>query len=135
MTTTISNNDHALQGLVSATLTGRTDERLSTKVVDIITARVGGLETADWMSVLCAALGVPRQHWHLFTRWADDPATPKTLDELYAYIDVMVAERCWKPADDLLSDLIRVEVDGDELTADELRMLVSGLLTSKSTLA
>jgi cytochrome P450 len=55
--------------------------------------------------------------------------------ELYAYIDGMVPERCSKPAEDLLSDLIRVEVDGDELTADELRMLISTLLTSKSTLA
>jgi cytochrome P450 len=55
--------------------------------------------------------------------------------ELYAYIDVMVADRCRNLRDDLLSDLILAEADGDELTADELRMLISTLLTSKSTLA
>jgi cytochrome P450 len=67
---------------------------------------------------------------NLFSRWADEPATPKTLNELYADIDVMVAERCWKPTDDLLSYLVRVEADGDELTADKLRKLVSTLLTA-----
>jgi cytochrome P450 len=40
----------------------------------------------------------------------------------------MVANRRQTLTDDLLSDLIRAEDDGDRLNADELRMLVAGLL-------
>jgi cytochrome P450 len=49
-------------------------------------------------------------------------------DELDAYIDDMVADRRHTLTDDLLSDLIRAEDDGDRLNGDELRMLVAGLL-------
>src|SRR6185369_17059193 len=49
-------------------------------------------------------------------------------DELDAYIDDMVAQRRLTLTDDLLSDLIRVEEDGDRLNAEELRMLAGGLL-------
>jgi len=40
----------------------------------------------------------------------------------------MVAQRRHTLTDDLLSDLIRAEDDGDRLNADELRMLAAGLL-------
>jgi cytochrome P450 len=40
----------------------------------------------------------------------------------------MVAHRRRHPTQDLLSDLIRAEDDGDRLNADELRMLAGGLL-------
>ena len=48
--------------------------------------------------------------------------------ELDAYVDDMVAHRRHTLTDDLLSDLIRAEDDGDRLNADELRMLAAGLL-------
>jgi cytochrome P450 len=50
-----------------------------------------------------ALLGVPRKDWHLFRRWAGKSLNSKALDELYAYVDVMIANRCRKPGDDLLS--------------------------------
>ncbi len=40
----------------------------------------------------------------------------------------MVAERRHELTDDLVSDLIRAEDEGDRLTIEELRMLVAGLL-------
>jgi cytochrome P450 len=45
-----------------------------------------------------------------------------------AYVDDMVADRRDALTDDLISDLIRAEHNGDHLNADELRMLVVGLL-------
>jgi cytochrome P450 len=48
--------------------------------------------------------------------------------ELDDYVDDMVARRRHTLTDDLLSDLIRAEHDGDRLTAEELRMMASGLL-------
>jgi cytochrome P450 len=40
----------------------------------------------------------------------------------------MVARRRPALTDDLISELIRAEDDGDRLSADELRMLAAGLL-------
>ncbi len=48
--------------------------------------------------------------------------------ELDDYVDEMVARRRHSPTDDLLSDLIRAEYEGDRLNAAELRMLAGGLL-------
>jgi cytochrome P450 len=33
--------------------------------------------TAAPVSAICEALGVPRQDWPLFVRWADQPLTAK----------------------------------------------------------
>jgi cytochrome P450 len=51
-------------------------------------------------------------------------------EQLDAYIDDMVAYRRNALTDDLISDLIRAEDDGDRLTPDELRMLAAVLLTA-----
>jgi cytochrome P450 len=48
--------------------------------------------------------------------------------ELDAYVDDMVAARRTNLTDDLLSELIRAESEGDRLDLDELRMLVAGFL-------
>jgi cytochrome P450 len=65
-------------------------------------------------------------------RWAGESLNSKSLDELYAYVDVMIADRCTKPGDDLLSQLIQLEVDGEELTVDDLRMVVAALVAGGS---
>ena len=41
----------------------------------------------------------PRRDWHLFRRWAGESLNSKALDELHAYVDVMIADRCRKPGD------------------------------------
>jgi cytochrome P450 len=48
--------------------------------------------------------------------------------ELDDYVDDMVARWRHSLTDDLLSDLIRAEDDGDRLSTAELRMLAAGLL-------
>jgi cytochrome P450 len=90
----------------------------------VTTARTRQTTTA----ALCDALGVPQQDWPLFYRWAAAPLTPKTTDELHHYVDVMIADRCRRPADDLMSTLIEVEVDGEALTVDDIRNFVEGLI-------
>jgi cytochrome P450 len=55
----------------------------------------------------------------------------KALDELYAYVDVMIADRCRNPGQELLSHLIQFEVDGNELTTDDLRAIVAALVCSR----
>jgi cytochrome P450 len=97
----------------------------------------GDMTTAERLSAVrrypiagvCVLLGVRRKDWHLFQRWTRESLTSKALDELYAYVDVMIADRCRKPGADLLSQLIQLEVDGEELTVDDLRMVVVTLVS------
>lgn len=79
-------------------------------------------------TAVCEAVGFPKEDWPLFARLASGPATPHDEESLYQYIDVKIAERCWKPTDDLLSNLIDVEVDGTELTVDDIYRFVSTLI-------
>lgn len=86
-------------------------------------------------------MGAPAEDWQLFSDWTDDifkafswdvaahqRAILAAWDELDAYIDDMVAQRRHRLTDDLISELIRAEDDGDRLSADDLRMLAAGLL-------
>ena len=52
------------------------------------------------------------------------------VGELDAYIEEMIAQRRDNLADDLISDLIRAEEDGDRLSHDELLMLAATLLNA-----
>ena len=80
-------------------------------------------------AAVCEALGVPRADWPLFYRWAAEPLTPKAADVLHQYVDVMIADRCRRSTDDLVSNLIALDVDGAELTVDEIRNFVTELVT------
>ena len=77
---------------------------------------------------VCEALGVPEKDWPLFYRWAAEPLTAKALDTLHQYVDVMIADRCRRSTDDLISTLISLKVDGRELTVDDIRNFVSELV-------
>jgi cytochrome P450 len=144
---------HRLRRLVCKAFTPRATERLRATVVDVMTELVDQQRTegrcdvvADIarrypIPIICALLGAPASDWELFSDWTDDifkafswnaaAETPVILaawDEFDAYIDDMVARRRVALTDDLLSDLIRAEDDGDRLNTDELRMLAAGLL-------
>ena len=142
-----------LRRLVSKAFTPRATARLTTTIVEVITDLVdryterGSCDVVSDIArqypipIICALLGAPSEDWELFSAWTDDifkafswnaaAETPVILaawDELDAYIDDMVARRRSALTEDLTSELIRAEDDGDRLTADELRMLVAGLL-------
>ena len=144
---------HRLRRLVSKAFTPRATARLRTTVIDVINELVdrhtldGRCEVVTDIArqypipIICALLGAPSEDWQLFSDWTDDifkafswnvaaemPVILAAWEELDAYIDDMVAHRRHALTDDLISELIRAEDDGDRLSADELRMLVAGLL-------
>jgi cytochrome P450 len=93
--------------------------------------------------IICELLGAPRQDWPIFSGWTDDifkifnfnlandaPDILRAFDELDAYLDRMVSDRREGLADDLISELIRAEDDGDRLSHDELLMLAGAVLTA-----
>jgi cytochrome P450 len=146
--------DHQRQRrLVAKAFTPRAAERLRTTCTDIITDLVADHADAGQcdavtdiarqypIPIICAMLGTPREDWHLFSAWADDifkvfdwnvrndePHIVRAWRALDVYLDEMVRNRRGALTDDLLSDLMRAEVDGDRLTHDELLMLAATLL-------
>jgi cytochrome P450 len=146
---------HRLRRLVAKALTPRAAGRLRTRMVEIITELVDPVTVTGRCDVvadvarrypipiICELLGAPRQDWELFSAWTDDifkifnfnvandaPDILRAFDELDVYIDAMIADRRRALTDDLISQLIRAEDDGDRLTHDELKMLVSAILTA-----
>lgn len=150
----INGPDHdRLRRLVSKAFTPRAVGRLDTVITDIITRLVEPLLPAGKseivadiarpypVPVIAELLGAPSEDSKLFSEWADDffklftwnvaeheQVILRAWAELDEYIDAMVADRRNSLTDDLISDLIRAEDDGDRLTTPELRMLAAGIL-------
>lgn len=74
------------------------------------------------------ALGIPVGDWWTVSQLAERCGEDPARDALSAYVDVLVADRCRAPGDDVVSDLIACEVDGSALTADEIRAVAVALL-------
>lgn len=91
-------------------------------------------------------LGVPHADQPKFTRWARDQVLiydragmtqdrtaimrqgQRSMLEMKAYLSGVIAARRQEPRDDLLSELIRAEEDGDRLSEDELFGMCVALL-------
>ena len=56
------------------------------------------------------------------------PLIDAASDELDAYVRAMIDERRSRPADDLLSDLIAIEEEGDRLDTNDLVGLAEAVL-------
>src|SRR5271165_1371997 len=131
---------HRLRRLVSRAFTPRAAERMRTACVEVISELVDRHAAAGRCDVvadiarpypipiICALLGAPRDDRHLFSGWADDISkafgadvanqTPVILaawDHLDAYVEDLIARRRHTLTDDLISELIRAEEDGDRL--------------------
>ena len=146
---------HRLRSLCSKAFTPRTVARLHDTMADVMNELVDQVADAGRCDVvtdiarpypvpiICALLGAPPEDWEQFSLWADDvfkaftftvdvrevePDVMRAWRELDDYVDDMVARRRHSLTDDLLSDLIRAEDDGDRLNTAELRMLAGGLL-------
>lgn len=144
-----------LRKLVSKAFTPRATSRLQDTIHEVVNGLIDRVVHAGRCDVvtdiarpyptpiMCALLGAPREDWHLFADWTeevfkalnfqpdvnfDESAIMQAWGELDAYVDDMVATRRNNLTDDLLSELIRAESDGDRLNLDELRMLVAGFL-------
>ena len=115
-------------------------------LVDSIAARGRGELVADVcepypIPIICELLGAPKSDWRLFSRWATDllrifnnnvvedlPLIEKASEELGAYVEVLIADRRTTPADDLITDLIAAEEQGDRLSTEELKVMVQAVI-------
>lgn len=144
---------HRLRRLVSKAFTPRATGRLDTVMFEVITELVerhrsqGQCDVVTDIAdpypipIICTLLGVPPKDWTLFSDLSDQifkalswNAAEESANilaawqELDTYVDVMIAQRRRTLTDDLVSELIRAEADGDRLSTGELRMLVGTLL-------
>ncbi len=110
---------------------------------------------------LCDLLGVPAADRALLKGWTDrvigyqdpehaqvvtdaegrpvNPRSPAQLADMFGYADELAAHKRRHPADDVLTALVRAEVDGQRLTGPELQMfffllVVAGNDTVRSAL-
>lgn len=144
-----------LRSLVSRAFTPRATARMDTTIQTVINHLIDAVETEGRcefveaiarpypIPVICALLGAPAEDWKLFSRWAEDifkvvsfdidladeePVVLRAWDAFNDYIDGMIADRRTALTDDLLSELIRAEHEGDRLNADEVQMLAFSIL-------
>jgi cytochrome P450 len=146
---------HRLRRLVSRAFTPRAAERMRAACTDVITELVNRHSAAGRcdmvhdiarqypVPIICALVGAPSEDWELFAHWADDltkafgcnvaaeeSAILQAWQQLDDYLEDLIARRRQSPGDDLISELIRVEEDGDRLAHDELVNLVAILLNA-----
>lgn len=96
--------------------------------------------------IIAHMLGIPEEDEAQFTDWAvrifqdgiDDPDIVRdAIKEVLAYFDAQVADRRLEPKDDLLTDLLAKDLDGDPLTNKHLLgtcflLLMAGIDTTWS---
>jgi cytochrome P450 len=146
---------HRLRGLVSRAFTPRATSRLQNTIDTVINDlfdRVADAGRCDVVAdisrsyplpVICTLFGAPQEDLAAFAEWAEiifklanfetdlvaeQADVMRAWTELDGYVDGMIDERRKSLTDDLLSELIRAEDDGDRLSAEELRMTVASLL-------
>ncbi|GAA5051950.1 hypothetical protein HNP84_006351 [Thermocatellispora tengchongensis] len=138
------------------------------RLVDHFLDRAAGRDTFDVLSgfahplpvtVICRMLGVPPADEHLFREWSsqltrlvdgfltaaagagETPAWVPGMVEMHRYVNDLVADRRATPRrEDLISELIAAEDDGDQLGHDELvativLLLVAGHETTVNLIA
>jgi len=162
----VDGDEHArLRRLVAPAFTPKSADRLRPFMRDVINGLVdkvapeGRCEFVEDICepypipIICELLGAPKEDWKLFSNWATDifrifnndlendmARIDAASDELDAYVRAMIEDRRSRPADDLLSDLIAIEEEGDRLDTDDLvglaeAVLMAGTDTTRNQLA
>jgi cytochrome P450 len=156
---------HRLRRLVSKAFTPRAVEALRPFTRGIIAGLIDPIAVAgggDAVSavcdpfpipVICALVGIEADRWEDMSRWASSILLSLRLDagtfldeiesaqaELDDFITELIDDRRAAPRDDLLSNLIAAEEEGDRLSASELlsvvaMMLVAGTDTTRNQLS
>jgi len=159
--------DHArLRGLVNPSFTPRAAERWRPAMRSVLAELLDALPAdgrCDFVSafakpfpsrVIAAVVGAPvadAPRLHEWSNWiqrqfdaptlmAERPRIERAVSELYAYLDELLAARRAEPREDLVSQLIAVEQEGDRLSDAELvnlvlDVLIGGIDTTQSQLA
>jgi len=147
-------NHTRLRGLVSQAFTPRTVERLRPRIAAITEELLDAVgddfdlirEVAFPLPIVVIAelLGVPSEDKEQFKAWStiltrglDPGATPDelgpivgALNELDAYLTGVIEERRRAPRQDLISDLVRAQEAGDQLSMPELLATCRVILTA-----
>ena len=92
------------------------------------------------VQVIARILGLPRSDYQRFQRWAIEITSVATNWErgvaassaLRDYFAEVMAERRSSPGDDLISDLVRAEIDGERLNDEEIYSFLRLLLPARS---
>jgi len=113
---------------VAADIVMRATERETCDFVTEIAARVP-------LYVICKIMGVPKDDWeHLFALTNEAFGAAEALSrrlahlDILQYFDTLVAARKKSPADDIVSALVTVEIEGRKLTSEELILNCDNLL-------
>lgn len=142
-----------LRRLVSGAFTPRSADRLRPFMRDVINGLLDPVVEAGRcelvadvcdpypIPIVCELLGAPKEDWPLFSKWAtaifkgfDADVAEHTReimaasDAMDAYVTDLIDTRRGDPRDDLLSDLIAAEEEGDRLSTEELLMLAEAVL-------
>ena len=142
-----------LRRLVAPAFTPRQADRLRPfmrEVINELVDPVAAAGRADFtvditdpypIPIICELLGAPKSDWQLFSRLANDileifsldmneklDLILRTQEELDEYTMQLIADRRNKPADDLITDLIAAEEEGDRLSTEELVMMVNAVI-------
>lgn len=163
----INGGDHArLRGLVNPSFTPRAAERWRPAMRGFLGELLDALPAdgrCDFVSafakpypslVIATVLGAPLEdapRLHEWSNWVQRQFDPPTLmaerprieryvTELYDYLDELLAARRTTPGDDLITQLIAAEQEGDRLSDVELvnlvlDVLIGGIDTTQSQLA
>ncbi len=151
---TMEGANHArLRRLAAPAFTPKAADRLRPFMRDVINGlvdKVAGSGRCEFVEdvcepypipIICELLGAPKQDWKLFSNWATDifrifnndfendaAKIQAASDELDAYVKELIGKRRSEPGDDLLSDFIAAEEDGDRMSTDELVMMTDAVL-------
>jgi len=163
----INGEDHRrLRNLVNPALAPRTIDRYRPGMRTFLEQLLAGLPAdgrCDFIDafakpypslVIAEVMGAPLSdaprlhHWSNWIQRQFDAASllsereliEQAVAEFYVYADELIAARRQRPGEDLITDLIAAEEEGDRLSHDELRnlvlnILVGGVDTSQSQLA
>ncbi len=142
-----------LRRLVAKAFSPREADRLRPFMRDVVHDLVDGVASSGRADVavdicepypipiICELLGAPREDWQLFSRWAEDVLrifNGTALDELDVikqaqlelndYVREMIARRRSDPREDLITQLIAAEEEGDRLSTEELVSMVNAVI-------
>jgi len=139
--------DHTrLRGLVSAAFTPRSISRLTTHIESLVHELLDRVQPHGQMElmqdfafqlpalVIAELLGVPTADRERFKKWSNAVILSMGLQvqevtrragldaqlELATYFDALLAERRENPREDLMTDLLRAQQEGDRLSAQEV---------------
>jgi len=125
----------SLQGLV--------EERVRVRVDQLVAERGGGVVELDLIEdfayplpveIFCQMLGIPEEDHPVFRFWVNciarslDPVMEADerrsltdhIDEMYRFLEELVADKRGRDDDDILSSLVHADEDGQTLTHEEL---------------